>query len=81
MQTPTSPNESRRPAVWRAHSFVAADGLRWVVREHEVRPGGQRPPHRVLLFETRSVARWLRGYPSDWRALPDHALEALSWQV
>ena len=81
MQTLTSPSEPRRPAVWLAHSFVAADGLRWVVREHEIQSHGQRPPRRVLLFETRSVARWLRRYPSDWRTLPDAELEALSRRV
>ena len=63
-----------------ARSFVAADGRRWQVREHRVRPRDGRPVHDLLLFETRFVLRWLRDFPRDWRRLTDRELESLSWR-
>lgn len=68
-------------SVVRARSFVDADGQRWLVREHTVIPCDGGPPHPVLLFESRFVARWTRRYPAHWQVLSDEELEALSWQV
>lgn len=67
--------------VVRARSFVAADGQRWIVREHTVIPRDGSSPHAVLLFESRSVLRWIRRFPPQWRVLPDAELEALCWQL
>ena len=68
-------------SVVRARSFVAADGRRWVVREHVVAPRAGGAPHPLLVFESRSVLRWTRRFPVQWRSLTDAELEALSWQV
>jgi hypothetical protein len=58
---------------------VAIAGDVWRVHE-DARTG---PPSYgpSLIFETELIARRVRHYPADWRALTDDQLYALSWSV
>lgn len=60
-------------------TFRAADGVVWNVREREFSRIGGPPPERSLVFESDMVIRRVTRYPKEWRALPDEALERLSW--
>ncbi len=62
-------------------TFRVVDGATWCVREIAFVdvPWAQSP--RCLLFQSETAIRRVWHYPADWRALPDAALEALSWQT
>ena len=64
---PTAPN---------ARVYVDALGARWQVFE---RAGLKGVP--MLVFESASGFRCVRGYPADWRSLTDQGLADLSWRT
>lgn len=58
-------------------AFLGPDGVRWTVREFVGDAGD--PP--CLVFESDSMVRRVRVYPTAWEALGSEALFALSWKV
>lgn len=55
---------------------LLVDGVRWEVRLFTGRYDRRSRPD--LLFESDGVVRRVRNYPSDWHALADDALFAIS---
>ena len=83
--TPSRPAPRLRaaapPGPLAERTFAAADGRRWRVREHVVRPRDGDAHRRLLVFECGPVLRWLRVFPADWHRRSAADLERLSWRV
>jgi hypothetical protein len=60
-------------------TFTGAGSLVWAVYELAAAPFPWARGDRCLVFMSESAVRRVWHYPADWRALPDDALEALSW--
>jgi hypothetical protein len=59
---------------------IMSEGVLWLVYELPSSTYDRRTT-ASLVFETESLVRRVRDYPSNWRTLSDDALLALSWSV
>ena len=55
-----------------------SDGALWHVYELDPSAYDRRQSH-CLIFETDTVVRRVRNYPTNWRELSDNELLTLSW--
>jgi hypothetical protein len=67
-------------AVSRKVRLLAADGLRWVIREVPA-PQFDRRGGTHLVFDGELVMRRVRVFPADWYDLSDADLYALSLKI
>jgi hypothetical protein len=73
-------NSATRVAVAQ-HSFDAADGCRWTVREFGAQGGDLNGDSACLIFESEGAFRRVKTFPNDWLRLSPDALMRLSWQA
>jgi hypothetical protein len=58
---------------------LVVDGARWLVREST--SAYDRRARASLVFESDSVMRRVRNYPSNWTELSDEELFLVSWNA
>lgn len=71
---------SRLRDAQRTGRQLLIEGALWIVYELPASPFDRRQAVS-LVFESESAIRRVRNFPSEWRALGDTALFALSWAV
>ena len=62
-------------------TFRAADGSTWSAHAVALGDVSWARAARCLVFQSELAIRRVWQYPADWRALPDAALEAPSWDM
>ena len=62
-----------------SRTFLDADGVHWLVYEQAFADYDRRSG-QSLIFSSDAAVRRVRDYPSDWFALSEEDLVALSWK-